>query len=228
MNYIFRDLTADEIECRPAIIKETGLSILLYKNARVDMDILDETVGPMNWQREHTRENANCIVSIWSDKEKMWVAKEDTGKESFSEKEKGLASDSFKRACFNWGIGRELYTAPFIWISSQCFTLKNDGGKLSTTDTFSVSNIKIENKVIVELTIVNNKTNAVVYDWKKEDYNKTIGAAKLELIKNLKIDKETALSVLEEYGYEKSADIKIKDFSAIYKKLKEMANETGR
>ena len=95
---IFRDLRADEIDVRPAIIKETGLSLLLYKDARVDQDILDETVGAMNWQRHHERDNANCIVSIWNDKEKMWVAKEDTGTESNTEKEKGLASDSFKRA----------------------------------------------------------------------------------------------------------------------------------
>lgn len=85
---VFRDLTADEIECRPALIKETGLSLLLYKNARVDMDILDETVGPMNWARSHDRDNANCIVSIWDDKNKMWVSKEDTGTESNTEKEK--------------------------------------------------------------------------------------------------------------------------------------------
>lgn len=102
MELNFRDLRADEIDCRPAIVKGNGLSLLLYKDARVDMDILDETVGPMNWQRLHSRENANCVVEIWDSEKKMWVSKEDTGTESFSEKEKGLASDSFKRACFNW------------------------------------------------------------------------------------------------------------------------------
>lgn len=102
MDLKFRDLRADEIDCRPAIIKTTGLSLLLYKDARVDQDILDETVGPMNWQREHLRDNANCKVGIWDDEKKQWVWKEDTGTESNTEKEKGLASDSFKRACFNW------------------------------------------------------------------------------------------------------------------------------
>ena len=108
----FRLLNADEIDCRVSAVSEKGLSLLLYKDARVDMNILDETVGPMNWQRKHTRENSNCVVSIWDGEKNQWIEKEDTGTESFTEKEKGLASDSFKRACFNWGIGRELYTTP--------------------------------------------------------------------------------------------------------------------
>ena len=122
---MFRDLRADEIECRVAQAKENGVSLLLYKDARCDQNILDETVGPMNWQRSHLRENANCVVSIWDDKKQWWVSKEDTGTESTTEKEKGLASDSFKRACFNWGVGRELYTAPFIWVKADgCAALK--------------------------------------------------------------------------------------------------------
>ena len=116
MEYKFRDLKAEEIDCRVSTITKDYLTLLLYKDARVDQDILDETVGPMNWQRHHSRENANCIVSIWDEDKKQWIEKEDTGIESFSQAEKGLASDSFKRACFNWGIGRELYTAPFIYI----------------------------------------------------------------------------------------------------------------
>ena len=99
----FRNLRADEIECRIGTISENGLTLLLFKDARCDMNILDETVGPLNWKREHTRDNANCIVSIYDEEKKQWVSKEDTGKESFNEAEKGLASDSFKRACFNWG-----------------------------------------------------------------------------------------------------------------------------
>ena len=117
MEIKFRTLKADEIDCRIAQISKTGSGMfLLYKDARVDMSLLDEVVGPMNWKREHTRDNANCIVSIWDDEKKIWVSKEDTGTESNTEKAKGLASDSFKRACFNWGIGRELYTAPTVWV----------------------------------------------------------------------------------------------------------------
>ena len=108
----FRNLRADEIDVRINQIASNYCTMLLYKDARCDMNILDGTVGAYNWKREHTRDNANCIVSIY-DGEK-WISKEDTGTESFSEAEKGLASDSFKRACVNWGIGRELYSSPSI------------------------------------------------------------------------------------------------------------------
>lgn len=88
MEYKFRDLKADEIDVRVAQCTANGVSLLLYKDARVDQDILDETVGPMNWQRKHTRDNANCIVSIWDEDKKIWIEKEDTGTESNTEKEK--------------------------------------------------------------------------------------------------------------------------------------------
>jgi hypothetical protein len=156
---MFRDLTADEIECRVAQATEKGVSLLLYKDARCDQNILDETVGAFGWMRQHTRDNANCIVSIWDEKKGQWILKEDTGTESNTEKEKGLASDSFKRACFNWGIGRELYTAPFIWINPDgCTALKQDRDKWKCYDKFEVQKIIIENKKIVALAIRNSKT----------------------------------------------------------------------
>lgn len=136
-----RKLRADEIECRIGQIKENGLSLLLYKDARCDMNILDETFGSMNWKREHTRDNRNCIVSVYDEDKKEWVSKEDTGTESNTEAEKGLASDSFKRACVNWGIGRELYTAPFIWVNADNIEIKNYGGKLRCNDKFVVEKI---------------------------------------------------------------------------------------
>ena len=146
------------------MVKQSGLSLLLYKDARCDMNILDETVGAFNWQRSHTRDNANCIVSIYDEDKKQWVSKEDTGTESNTEKEKGLASDSFKRACFNWGIGRELYTAPFIWVDASMCGLKD--GKCY--DKFAVADIKIEDKKIVYLKIVNtSKKGAVVFETGK-------------------------------------------------------------
>ena len=157
----FRTLKANEIECRVGTINEKGLTLLLYKDARCDMNILDETVGCLNWKREHTRDNANCIVSIYDENKKEWVSKEDTGKESFNEAEKGLASDSFKRACVNWGIGRELYTAPFIYISSdKCTIHKNSKGKLAVKETFKVTKIDYnENREISYLQIINNKAS---------------------------------------------------------------------
>ncbi len=162
----FRTLRSDEIECRVAVAKDTGISLLLYKDARCDMNILDEEVGKMNWQRSHSRENANCIVSIWDSGKGQWISKEDTGTESFTEKEKGLASDSFKRACFNWGIGRELYTAPFIWIpSNKCKITPKAGGKgYACYNHFSVESIDYDDKRnINELKIRNKDSGEVVF-----------------------------------------------------------------
>lgn len=164
---MFRELRANEIDCRIAQINEKGLTLLLYKDARVDQDILDETVGAMNWQRKHTRDNANCIVEIWDSEKAQWIAKEDTGRESFTEKEKGLASDSFKRACFNWGIGRELYTAPFIWISSDKCNITTYKNKYVCKDKFIVEAIQIKDKVITGLAIKNTRTNTRVFVYKK-------------------------------------------------------------
>lgn len=143
---MFRLLNADEIDVRVATINEKGATLLLYKDARCDMNILDETVGAYNWKREHTRDNANCIVSLWDKEKGEWVSKEDTGTESFTEKEKGLASDSFKRACFNWGIGRELYTAPFIYIQAPKMKMFEKNGKWATYDKFFVEKIAYDEK----------------------------------------------------------------------------------
>lgn len=110
-------LSVDQVEFRIQSINNGGYAtVLVYKDARVDMQRLDDAVGPTNWKREHTRDNHNCVVSIWCEDKKQWISKEDTGTESNTEAQKGLASDSFKRACFNWGIGRELYDYPKISI----------------------------------------------------------------------------------------------------------------
>ena len=164
-NNLFRYLTADEIECRVATVSEKGCSLLLYKDARCDMNILDETFGPMNWRRSHTRDNANCIVSIWDAEKQQWIDKEDTGTESFTEKEKGLASDSFKRACTNWGLGRELYTAPFIWIPAKDANVQQKNGKWTTYEKFSVTKMDIVDGKIVALNIASDKTGKIVYSF---------------------------------------------------------------
>jgi hypothetical protein len=159
----FRNLKADEIEVRIQSVKSTGIILLLYKDARCDMNILDETVGAMNWQRKHLRDNKNCIVSIWDEDKKIWVEKEDTGTESNTEMAKGLASDSFKRACFNWGIGRELYTSPFIWIGSEWATIKNVNGKDVCYDKFEVEKIETLEGKITKIAIINSKTKTRVF-----------------------------------------------------------------
>lgn len=116
-------LTAEEIEVRVQSISKNksgkvGAVLLIYKDARVDMNILDKVYGPGNWQRTHEVINGNlfCNIDIWDAEKKCWVRKQDVGVESNTEKEKGQASDAFKRAGFNVGIGRELYTGPFIYV----------------------------------------------------------------------------------------------------------------
>jgi len=161
----FRKLRADEIDCRIGTISEKGLSLLLYKDARCDMNVLDETVGPLNWKREHTRDNQNCVVSIWDGEKKEWISKEDTGTASNTEAEKGLASDSFKRACVNWGIGRELYTAPFIWVKAEdCNISDGYNGKKKCNDKFVVVKLTYKkNGDIDGLCIKNTKNGKLVF-----------------------------------------------------------------
>ena len=153
----FRPLRADEIDVRVATVKKNGVSLLLYKDARVDMNILDETVGSMNWRRTHQMigERLYCTVELWDEAKKQWIAKQDVGTESYTEKEKGQASDSFKRACFNIGIGRELYTAPFIWVSSEKCRIEQKGNGFTTYDKFAVEKIVVDKGIITGLSIIN-------------------------------------------------------------------------
>jgi hypothetical protein len=174
----FRDLTANEIECRVQSVKQNGLVLLLYKDARVDMNILDETVGAENWQREHyeCKGNLFCRVGICTEVKvdmsgsdgdilsPSWVWKSDCGVESNTEAQKGEASDSFKRACFNWGIGRELYTAPFIWIPADKCDISN--GKCY--DKFVVEKILIEDKRITALAVWNVTKNVRAFVWQEK------------------------------------------------------------
>lgn len=162
----FRDLKAEEIDVRIGSIKNYGLQLLLYKDARVDMSVLDETVGPENWQREHYECKGNLFCKVGILTENGWVFKSDCGSESNTEAEKGEASDSFKRACVNWGIGRELYSAPYIWVKKNLcnITQKSAGGRYSCDDKFLVKKIKIEGKQIVSLQIYNSTNNLVVFD----------------------------------------------------------------
>ncbi|WML35377.1 hypothetical protein [Clostridium sp. OS1-26] len=162
-----RVLKSSEIECRVQSVKKTNKSVggimLLYKDARCDMKILDEVFGPLGWEREHQLVNGNlfCTVRVWDNEKKMWISKQDVGTESNTEKEKGQASDSFKRACFNLGIGRELYTAPFIWIDLKESEYYENNGKigLNSSCKFTVSKIFYnDEKEIVNLEIKDSKS----------------------------------------------------------------------
>ena len=161
----FRLLRADEIECRISQISEKGLSLLLYKTARTDANLLDETVGPESWENDFKVVDGVLYggIGIVLDGRKIW--KWDAGTESNTEAEKGRASDAFKRAGFKWGIGRELYSAPFIWIPSEsCNIQKNEKSKLVCYDNFEVSEISYNYKrEITGLAIANVKSRKCVF-----------------------------------------------------------------
>lgn len=158
----FPALTKDDIEVRIAQCTEKGVQLLLYKTARCDMKLLDEAVGQENWDCEYKSIDGKlfCTVGIrcFDEKYNEWVYKQDVGVESNMEPVKGEASDAFKRACFKWGIGRELYTAPFIWVKKESLQRhkQNDNGKWTCRDMFSVRKVVSKNGKITELEIENS------------------------------------------------------------------------
>ena len=166
MELQFRDLLADEIELRVGSTNDSGFQLLLYKNARVDMALLDEVVGVGNWQREHIilGNDIYCRLGIWNKELNQWVWKTDAGSSGTIEEEKSKASDSFKRAATNFGLGRCLYTAPFVWINT-----KDKNGKLTGEDKktcrYSVKIIAYTNHKITRLVIINDKTKDVVFTY---------------------------------------------------------------
>ncbi len=134
LSNLSKPLEIDDIDFRVQSINKGGYAtILAYKDARVDIKRLNEVCGVLGWKREHTRDNKNCIVSIWDQENHHWVSKEDTGTESQADSQKGLASDSFKRACFNLGIGIELYDYPVIQIKLEPNEFKIEGGRAKQT-----------------------------------------------------------------------------------------------
>lgn len=191
-----RKLKASEIECRIAQVTSSGCSLLLYKTARVDRAILDEEFGAMSWQNDFKVIDGKMYggIGIYSNDLSEWLWRWDCGVESNTEAEKGQASDCFKRAGFKWGIGVELYTAPFIWYS--CKTVKNVKGKYELVDKFikfEVSEIGYSDiGEINKLKIIDNKNN-VVFELGKAQKNTT---AK-EQIKEVKNDNDILAGIVQ-------------------------------
>lgn len=219
----FRKLNADEIDVRIGTSKKNdnrdivGASYLLYKDARVDMTLLDEEVGAMNWQRKHEFKEGKlyCSVGIYDEDKEQWIWKEDVGTESLSEAEKGQASDSFKRACFNWGIGRELYTAPFIWINALP---KEDLAKVR----MSVREIQYNNNEISKLVIVdNNGSVRYKYDTTYTNQDKPIISQELE--REMKALNMT-ISMIASYLGKKENEVTVEEIQKLIAKTKERKN----
>ena len=167
----FRLLRPDEIECRVSTVKDSGISLLLYKTARTDYSLFDETYGAMNWQCKYELINGSmyCGIGVYCEEKKEWVWKYNCGTESNTEAEKGLASDALKRAGFAWGCGTELYSAPFIWISADKF--RRDGKYIK--DSFHVDCIEYDDSGNITNLIIKNQNGVTVYGTgKQEDVQK--------------------------------------------------------
>ena len=215
MELKFRNLNADEIEVRVQSVNDKGAILLLYKNARVDMDILDEVVTPMNWKKAYLRDNKNCVVSIYDEDKKEWISKEDTGTESNTEKEKGLASDSFKRACFNWGIGRELYTSPFIWVNANNIDIIFNNGKYSVRNKFKVNEIGYDSKNRINKLEIIADNGKIVFSYgakaqpkRQATINKTpeesLGLVRFKELSDIVKDPEIIKGILKANGIKNS------------------------
>ena len=118
--------------------------------------------------------NLYCTVEILNKDTGEWIAKQDVGTTGYTEKEKSKASDSFKRACFNWGIGRELYSAPFIRIPSgkAIIQMKEDTDRKKRyycNDRFSVSSIGYNAAREMDSLVVVNEKGQEVYTMKQKD-----------------------------------------------------------
>lgn len=199
-------LRAEEIECRIAMVNEKGVSLLLFKDARVDQKLLDETFTPFGWKRSHQVIDGNlyCTVEVWDKEKEQWIGKQDVGTMSYAEKEKGQASDSFKRACFNWGIGRELYTAPFIWIPAgrAMIQKKEREQKYFTYDRFHVWSISYDEEGKINAVTIVNQKNEIVYSMDarildidlKTGEKRGEGKAKTMSVPDKRVDKETGVA----------------------------------
>lgn len=226
MGNMFRCLKADEVECRIQSVKSNGLVLLLYKDARCDMNILDETVGMMNWKKSYQLIDGQlfCTIEIWDDEKKQWIGKQDVGVESNTEAEKGRASDAQKRSAFAFGIGRELYTAPFVWINSKDCNIKDEKCK----DTFHVTKIGYdESRRINQLEIVNDKLNRVVFKMGKpsapDDYSKELASERdrkvfTDMCEMLKVE---PIDILRQAGW-KSGKMTVEDHGKAMIILKEI------
>ena len=153
------------------VSKNKSALCLLYKDARYDQDILDKKYGQMNWQNEYRMvgEILVCAISVWDKDKECWVRKENVGNETQVGEDKGYASDAFKRAATNWGIGRELYRAPDVWIKlddNEIGSYQSGQGKeiLYSKQKFYVQNITFRNGVVNHLIITDSKGD-IRFKW---------------------------------------------------------------
>lgn len=232
-----RALRADEIEVRVGQVTEKGVTLLLYKDARCDKRILDEVFGINGWANCYSEIKGNLYCSIMlQDKETgMWIQKQDCGIESNTEAEKGEASDAFKRACFNVGIGRELYTKIFIFLKvpTKLKTTLNNGKKVyeleNPFEKWHVAKIRTntETEKIEFLQIADSKDNIVFTYGKEQTTNKQPIKNSKETVKVLSKEQldellkvangrgDLVVRIAQDNGYDNPRKIRAVDFEKI-------------
>lgn len=218
-----RLLKAKEISCRINTVTEKGITLLLYVTSRAGMNLLDQKYGELNWKRQYRTIDGQlfCSVSVWNPEIGEWVQKEDVGTESCTEKEKGRASDAFKRACVNFGIARELYSAPTIFIDAghcNIRKIEKDGRtKYTCYDKFSVKVISYnKRREIDSLEIINSNLETVYKQWPVEK----IDNIKLKTIRDaLKQSGVDERKVLDMCSIDSLEEMEVKDYKPVYNRL---------
>ena len=228
MNH-FGLLSADDIECRVQTINAKGLSLLLYKNARVDAQKLDAAVGPENWQGRFYECKGTLFCSVGVKSLSEWVWKDDAGAPSNMESQKGEASDAFKRACFKHGIGRELYTAPFIWITPDGANITASGQKYACYDRFRVTEIAYDLDRICYLEIYNEKMKKIVYTWGNKSASEKISKKDaLILVNTLEKEGINVEAVWDLYKVRAATDLSANQMTNIKQHLGELKERYGK
>lgn len=206
-----RLLRASEINVKPAqVIERRGkvyAMLLLYKDSRCDMTRMDEEYGPLNWKRTHRLigENLYCSVAVYDSKIGHWIEKEDVGTKSDYEEQKGEASDAFKRACTNWGIGRELYTAPSVYVElldSEFYMGRDQKARMTSSTKFHVSSIGYGDDRNINALVISDSDGKERYTYQVKSNRKT------------GLDRKEAMEVvarIKEMGFEKYTKIALSD-----------------
>lgn len=223
-----RLLKPKEISCRVQSISEKGLSLLLYVTSRAGQNLLDEKYGPLGWQDSYKVIDGDlyCTISAWDKDKGQWVSKEDVGTASFTAKEKGRASDAFKRACVKHGIARELYSAPFIWIpASQCNIKTSKEGKSSTNDKFFVNDLTYNAAGEIDSLEIINQTMDIVF--KQYPSGKISDVQRKALEKSMKTAEVEMESILEVCKIKDLRDMTQEQFSKVCAKLQKTMEQKG-
>lgn len=223
-----RLLKPKEISCRVQTINEKGLTLLLYVTSRAGQTLLDEKYGPLGWQDNYKVVDGDlyCTISAWDDGKKQWVSKEDVGTASYTAKEKGRASDAFKRACVKHGIARELYSAPFIWIpASQCNIKTGKDNKSTTKDKFFVNDITYNAAGEIDSLEIINQTMDVVF--KQYPSGKISDVQRRALEKSMNTAEVNMDSILEVCKIKDLRDMTIDQFTKVCAKLQRTMEEKG-